>query len=190
MAIEYTIAAHPTMYRGIRFRSRLEATWAAFFDLLGWRWEYEPFDLNGWVPDFLIHGATRDALVEIKPVSKSDDETITRITKSAGGAFNLLFCGIAPIYDAANGQEWFIHINSSCCCAAPCQCNWQQRFISKLIGKYDIVFGHYPNYVGFVTGVEAVSAGRSREEFDEHIGNEVIDLWGKAKNTTQWRPRA
>jgi hypothetical protein len=31
-----------TEYAGARFRSRLEARWAAFFDLCGWRWEYEP----------------------------------------------------------------------------------------------------------------------------------------------------
>jgi hypothetical protein len=49
---DYTIAAIPTTYRGRRYRSRLEARWAAFFDLLGWRHEYEPFDLGSWSPDF------------------------------------------------------------------------------------------------------------------------------------------
>jgi hypothetical protein len=32
----------PTTYRGTRFRSKLEACWAATFDTLGWYWEYEP----------------------------------------------------------------------------------------------------------------------------------------------------
>ena len=32
----------PTMYKGIKFRSRLEARWAVFFDTLGIEWEYEP----------------------------------------------------------------------------------------------------------------------------------------------------
>lgn len=32
----------PTMYKGIQFRSRLEARWAVFFDTLGIEWEYEP----------------------------------------------------------------------------------------------------------------------------------------------------
>lgn len=31
-----------THYKGCRFRSRLEARWAVFFDHLGIRWEYEP----------------------------------------------------------------------------------------------------------------------------------------------------
>jgi len=37
-----TIQAIETHYAGCRFRSRLEARWAVFFDRLGIRWEYEP----------------------------------------------------------------------------------------------------------------------------------------------------
>lgn len=42
------IRAIDTKYKGYRFRSRLEARWAVFFDALGVRWEYEPegFDLR------------------------------------------------------------------------------------------------------------------------------------------------
>jgi hypothetical protein len=73
--MKYTIAAHPTWYRGVEFRSRLEARWAAFFDLAGWKWEYEPFDLPGWNPDFRVifpcyHsqcGESHSLLVEVKP---------------------------------------------------------------------------------------------------------------------------
>ena len=43
-----------TMYRGVRFRSRAEARWAAFFDLLNWRWSYEIVDLHGYIPDFVL----------------------------------------------------------------------------------------------------------------------------------------
>lgn len=37
-----------TLYRGYRFRSRLEARWAVFFDVAGIAWQYEPegFDLT------------------------------------------------------------------------------------------------------------------------------------------------
>jgi len=60
------IKAHPTVYGAICFRSRLEATWAAFFDLCGWSWAYEPIDLEGWVPDFVLFLA-RPVYVEVKP---------------------------------------------------------------------------------------------------------------------------
>lgn len=61
--------AHPTVYAGVRFRSRLEASWAAFFDQCGWQWEYEPYDLEGWTPDFAIKGTKAIILVEVKPIS-------------------------------------------------------------------------------------------------------------------------
>ena len=48
-----------TLYKGYRFRSRLEARWAVFFDALGIEYQYEPEGYNlgelGWyLPDFLI----------------------------------------------------------------------------------------------------------------------------------------
>lgn len=66
------IKAIPTEYAGYMFRSRLEARWAAFFDLLGWEWEYEPFDLNGYIPDFILTSA-EPILVEVKPALNLND---------------------------------------------------------------------------------------------------------------------
>lgn len=63
-----TPVAKPTLYRNVQFRSRLEARWAAFFDLAGWRWNYEPFDLPQWTPDFALKGACNTVLVEVKPI--------------------------------------------------------------------------------------------------------------------------
>lgn len=70
-----TIKAIETLYKGCRFRSRLEARWAVFLDVLGLEWEYEKegFDLDGdwYLPDFWI--PYREGLagwgwwVEIKP---------------------------------------------------------------------------------------------------------------------------
>ncbi len=51
-----------THYAGCRFRSRIEARWAVFFDHLGIGWQYEPqgFDLPSgqYLPDFLITWGT------------------------------------------------------------------------------------------------------------------------------------
>ena len=51
----------PTFYAGTKFRSRLEARWAIFFDHCGIKWEYEPEgylleDGTCYLPDFLLHG--------------------------------------------------------------------------------------------------------------------------------------
>ena len=58
-----------TIYNGYRFRSRLEARWAVFFDSLGVKYEYEPegFELpglGGYLPDFRVmcHGTRGDCL--------------------------------------------------------------------------------------------------------------------------------
>jgi hypothetical protein len=48
-------------------RSRTEARWAAFFDALGWPWEYEPLDLDGYLPDFVLRFELAPLVVEIKP---------------------------------------------------------------------------------------------------------------------------
>jgi hypothetical protein len=63
------ISAIPTKYAGVQFRSRLEARWAAFFDLLGWQWDYEPIDLAGYIPDFIVSRPLGvPFLAEVKPV--------------------------------------------------------------------------------------------------------------------------
>lgn len=54
-----TIRPIPTVYRGIKFASTLEADWAAMFDHLGWAWQYEPVgvqleDGQRYRPDFYL----------------------------------------------------------------------------------------------------------------------------------------
>lgn len=61
-----------TEYNGVRFRSRLEARWALFFDALGLRWEYEAeaFELSDgtrYLPDFFLPEFAGGVYVEIKP---------------------------------------------------------------------------------------------------------------------------
>ncbi len=76
------IKAIPTTYNGTRFRSRLEARWAAFFDLCDWRWSYEPQDFNGYIPDFSLRFRT-PVLVEVKPVKWDDSEEEEEILQAA-----------------------------------------------------------------------------------------------------------
>lgn len=66
-----TVAAIETEYAGHRFRSRLEARWAVFFDAMGIDWVYEPqgYHLgNGdkYLPDFWLPGAFNSCWVEVK----------------------------------------------------------------------------------------------------------------------------
>lgn len=60
----------PTTYAGCRFRSRLEARWAVFFDHLDIAWQYEPQgylvgpDQKPYLPDF--HLPSTNTWVEVK----------------------------------------------------------------------------------------------------------------------------
>lgn len=72
--MEQTIKAIETEYKGYRFRSRLEARWAVFFDMLELEWEYEAegFILeNGtrYLPDFWL--PKLNTFVEIKPKTEN-----------------------------------------------------------------------------------------------------------------------
>lgn len=62
------IKAIETVYKGYRFRSRLEARWAVFFDEMGIEYQYEPEGFEtpfGWyLPDFYL--PKMNAWVEVK----------------------------------------------------------------------------------------------------------------------------
>jgi hypothetical protein len=73
-----------TQYKGYRFRSRLEARWAVFFDAIFAKWEYEKegFNLGGrrYLPDFwLPYGCATPPSwgfwVEIKPTPLTAEES-------------------------------------------------------------------------------------------------------------------
>jgi len=69
---EYDLTPIETEYRGHKFRSRLEARWAVFFDSLKLRWDYEKegFNLDGiwYLPDFYLPALNK--WIEIKPEPK------------------------------------------------------------------------------------------------------------------------
>lgn len=73
------IQAKETKYKGYRFRSRLEARWAVFFDAMGIKWEYEKegFDLGkvgSYLPDFWLPQI--QAWAEVK--GQIDTETVKK----------------------------------------------------------------------------------------------------------------
>lgn len=66
-----------TIYKGYKFRSRLEARWAVFFDLAGISYQYEPEgfilkDGTQYLPDFYLDKF--QVFVEIKPIIPYEDK--------------------------------------------------------------------------------------------------------------------
>ena len=90
------IQAIQTLYKGFRFRSRLEARWAVFLDELKADWTYEPegFDLEGtwYLPDFLVKDW--NVWIEVKGSVPTDDEKEKcQLLAAASGKRVLLLIG-------------------------------------------------------------------------------------------------
>lgn len=87
------IRAIETAYKGYRFRSRLEARWAVFFDALGIPWEYEAEGFNTsagpYLPDFRIFG---NLFAEVKPpaVEKHEPKRWQTFVEETGHSLVLL----------------------------------------------------------------------------------------------------
>lgn len=96
-----------TRYNGYKFRSRLEARWAVFFDTLGLSWRYEPqgFEIGPnqrYLPDFYllevgVRGTdTSGTWVEIKGEldgsagSSNEDETLAQFIETVDEPVALL----------------------------------------------------------------------------------------------------
>lgn len=73
---ETTIKAIETKYDGYRFRSRLEARWAVFFNALGIEYEYEieGYEMGSlrYLPDFYIPSLDRWFEVKGKPLNVAE----------------------------------------------------------------------------------------------------------------------
>lgn len=93
-----TIKPIETRYADHRFRSRLEARWAVFFDHLGIEWQYEPECYRvagkGYLPDFWLPDLS--LWVEVKGVL--DEATVMHLVRAANPA-----CGLP---DGPHGEPW------------------------------------------------------------------------------------
>jgi hypothetical protein len=103
------IKAIETRYKGYRFRSRLEARWAVFFDSLEVKWEYERqgYDLGaaGWyLPDFWL--PTKDVWVEVKggECSQEDRNKVWALRRESKK--NVVLIGDLPEQGEKIKAEW------------------------------------------------------------------------------------
>lgn len=122
MTAAFTFSPIPTSYAGVRYRSRLEADWAATFDHLGWHAAYEAEGVQlprgRYLPDFWL--PTMRTFVEVKG---PHDE---RLNKTAELAEAVAEWGIrvvvarppAGMYAAwegvRKGQDWLLRLCPSC----------------------------------------------------------------------------
>lgn len=184
------IKAIPTEYGGVRFRSRLEAKWAAFFDRCSWKWSYEPQDFDGYIPDFCLWFRV-PVLVEVKPLlwdeGSASDEQILQAARSkiasSGIKGELLMLGtrvltergahprigmmmdIDPATDEASPWSWAF--------AFRCEHCGERSFANEDNSWHCRIRGCYDEYNG-----------------KEHLGDwDADEDYRRASSEVQWRPR-
>lgn len=96
-----------TIYNGYKFRSRLEARWAVFFDAAGIRYEYEPEGFkakNGlcYLPDFYL--PDENMFVEVKAQRKGVWKELNKIEPFIGNGIETLL--ILPNIPSPNEHSW------------------------------------------------------------------------------------
>lgn len=90
-----------TTYKGYRFRSRLEAKWAVFFDTLRVPWEYETesylLPSGPYLPDFIV-GSMR-VFFEVRPSGWTGSTELQAELSIATGRPCFVLCGLPGVCD-------------------------------------------------------------------------------------------
>jgi hypothetical protein len=190
-----------TQYNGTNFRSLLEARWAAWFDLVGWKWDYEPFELCGWIPDFVLSGPAARLLVEVKLLLVTDIIHTQEVQRELDCSYRpnessheilLLGAGIQD-YDGTAVLGWVREKEYGWDVAALCDArlcrdcpgtSWSRGYETpggdELLADLCAYSGSYERRLqGFHPGG---AGGLWSTEAGKHIG-----LWREAGNRTQWR---
>ena len=174
--------AIPTSYGGVNFRSRLEARWAAFFDLLGWSWEYEPIDLAGYIPDFILN-FKKPLLVEVKPIlwslsapPRRDVEEVREKIDASGwtGASAILGATLRSTERHHVIGIGLARVDSSAIGWNGTPGAWTS--FGAWIGHQD--FFHWEFFYGY--------GGHPTEIPDSFV--DLVGAWREAANRVQWKP--
>ena len=108
------IKAIETSYKGYKFRSRLEARYALFFDTLGIKWEYEPegFELPGgvrYLPDFKVFYSPADDhyfWFEVKgPKATKPEKDKCQLLADATDKFCFIASGTMDVPQISEGRK-------------------------------------------------------------------------------------
>lgn len=98
-----------TVYKGYRFRSRLEARWAVFFETLGIKWEYEKegyelSDGSKYLPDFWL--PEMDCFFEVKGTAPTDKErNLALLLSSESKKLVAVACGTMSVEELRVGGK-------------------------------------------------------------------------------------
>ncbi len=168
--------------RDIQFRSKIEAQWAYLFESMKLEWEYEPYELKYYIPDFIIKLHDFQILVEIKgdnDIWSSYEPHLEKIKKSGyngrciilGSTFKRCEEGY-NIGIFANSED--NKITNAILSVKKCKC--EEGTVSTMIWQENTHHGSYNEQ----------PCGCSERGFSD---NEDVfqKMWSIAKNLTQWK---
>lgn len=140
-----------TAYAGCRFRSRLEARWAVFFDSLGVRWEYEKegYELpSGWyLPDFWLPDNEFWVEIKGKPATKKEFQLAKELAAATGKITFIFDHGIEPfsITDDSliKGSGYYVMPDGDCDgMMYPGICATCQKFVIGHLGSHAVSYSN------------------------------------------------
>tara|TARA_Y100000389_G_scaffold132838_1_gene130299 strand:+ start:1979 stop:2830 length:852 start_codon:yes stop_codon:yes gene_type:complete len=182
--------------RGIQFRSRIEAQWAYIFEKLEWNWEYEPLDLNGYIPDFIIKFDDEEILIEIKGDTNIWKEEVYKphIDKILQSGWKGQFGILGSVYKITNDFHSIERINIG----KLYQNKWKlygenNHILENNDIKFDdliIVFSNTVNkyYIDGLKWKEILECPLyERKDTFNDIREYFQKIWVEAKNKVQWK---
>lgn len=181
------MGAIATMFDGIEYRSRLEARWAAFMRNIGWEHTYEPLDGDGYIPDFVVHGAA-PFFVEVKPAVvlaefRQEQSKVERGLQQFDR--DVVIVGVTPFLTSAHGFQPFYSYGVSVGWMLS-EGDWQPAdWITCL---------HCLRTAIFHTSMSYHSRPCGDYDGDHYLGAHEPDFlqgaWSDACNEVKWRGRA
>lgn len=180
------IKAIQTEYNGYKFRSRLEARWAVFFDALNIKYEYEPEgytlpDGTKYLPDFYLPKS--DVHIEVKRNTKEGiNEILDKCTKAivwGGPIKEIIILSDIPEGRSIDGGLWhFPALYWSERHLAWGWWFWADKDHEDLDNEEEKVYGHISSLREFCNAEYIV-----KDFYDDGIGiNAVTDEWLRAAN--------
>jgi hypothetical protein len=173
----------PTTYSGYKFRSRLEATWACFFDQCEWKWKYEPIDLKGYIPDFIVSHPHADILIEVKPATNYQDMyPVEKRLNLVGWDKEILIVGCGDLSGEYFPRELpYLPIG---------------RLLDPSLGFWDVSYLFHCSHCGRVSfsGSDGswhcrVCGHRDRDRHQGDVRKIFNRLWSTSQNMVQWAPK-
>jgi hypothetical protein len=180
-----------TRYNGYRFRSRLEARWAVFFDALELDWEYEKegYDLDEsgpYLPDFWLPDIDSGGMwVEVKPTR--DEAVAAWVRMTALSKFTVHLGAVVYGYPIDQDESEYLFCLDDGTGDYPykfCVCPWCERVGFEHDGRGARVCGyrkHYRTETAALAAIQHLGHWRADDKCYTSSHTKIVEAAYKAR---------